>query len=241
MSFTALSPNFLVKVPKEEENNRREMDGGLFLHPNYIYMTRNTQCGIIESISENAHKEFPEAVIGDMLLIHHFVQRSHSTKGDNDKFIAFEDETYKYYNVTSKESNGNNNMSYGIYRNGVIIPHPQYVFLEKEIDNKDGWYQTSEQVYQKLEAIKNSIEYLAKTKKTPDTIMAMRNKEAEMSILNQSLHTKEYLPYKISFAHPSLGISNGTTIFALSIAVNTIVEVQGIEYRIAEAKYIAAI
>jgi hypothetical protein len=241
MVLTPLHNNFLIKVSKVEELQRREMDGSLYLHPNYVYMTRNTQCGVIVGVSAGAKKEFPEAEIGDMLLIHHFVQRSHSTKGDNDKFLVFEYENYRYYNVVAKEGAGNNNMAYGIYRNGVIIPHPQYVFLKKEIDNNDGYYQTPEQVHEKLAEIKSSVEYLAKQRMTSEIKMEMMKREAEMMKLNKTLQTKEYLPYKISFAHPSLNIDNGTPVYALSIACQTVTEWNGTEYRVAETRFIGAV
>lgn len=241
MTVTAISPNFIVRVPKEEEKKRREMDGNLYLHPNFVWLTRNTQYGFIESISEEAKKQMPDAIIGDMLLMHHFVQRSNETKGDNDKFLAMEDLENKYYKVGSKEIPGQNNMSYGIYRDGIIIPHPQYVFLEKEIDNKDGWYQSNDEVYAKLADIKSKIEYLSKTRMTSDIAMEIKKREAEMMKINLSLQTKEYLPYKIAFANKSLGIENGTTIFVLNIATQTCIEVMGREYRIAETKYIGAV
>jgi hypothetical protein len=241
MTLQPLSPNFLIKVLKEEEMNKREMDGSLYLHPNFVWLTRNTQCGIIEGISPEANKQLPEAMIGDMLLVHHFVQRSHETKSDNDKFLAYEDEQYKYYNVVSKEIPGSNNMTYGVYRNGEIIPHPQYVFLEKEIENKDGWYQTPEEIFAKLEEIKNFITYRTKNGLTEETIMQVKKKEAEMMELNLSLQTKEYLPYKIAFANKSLGLENGSIVFALNIATQTIVNYNGIDYRVCDTKYLGAV
>lgn len=241
MTFQPLSPNFLIRVPKKEEEAKREKDGELYLNQNYVWMTRNTQCGIIEGISDGAYEEFPEAKVGDILLVHHFVQRSNESSGDNEKFVATEDDDNKFYNVTSKEWRGQNNMSYGIVKNGSIIPHRQYVFLEKEMDNKDGWYQTPEQIYDKLASIKRSIEMLSKTKFTPDIILEIKKREAEMMSLNMSLQAKEYLPYKILFSNPTLGIKNGSTVFVLNIAAQTILEYDGVEYRVIDKKYIAAI
>lgn len=241
MQLQPLSPHFLIKVLKSEENHKREMEGSLYLHPNFVWLTRNTQCGLIEGISPEAHKQLPEAQIGDMLLVHHFVQRSYSQKGDNDKFLAYEDEDYKYYNVVSKEIAGSNNMTYGVYRDGEIIPHPQYVFLEKEIEDKSGWYQSAEDVHAKLEDIKNLITYRTKNGLTEERIMDVKKKESEMMALNLSLQTKEYLPYKIAFANKSLGISAGTTVYALSIACQTLLQFGDKEYRVVEKKYIGAV
>lgn len=240
MVMTALSSYILIKVPKAEEIKRREMDRSLYLHPNYVYMTRNTQCGVIESISKEAKREFPEATEGDMLLFHHFVQRSHSTKGDNDKFLVTEDEENRYYKVPSKEWGGHNNMAYGILRDGKIIPHSQYVFLEKEIENKEGWYETPDEVYEKIANIKTGIENLSKTKFTPDIILEIKKREGEMMQLNLSLQTKEYLPYKIAFANKALGLDAGSIVFALNIACQNITEWAGISYRVVDTKYIAA-
>lgn len=243
MLHIPLSPNFLIKVPKQEEENKREKDGSIYLHPNYVWMTRNTQCGFIEGISGEAAKQLPEAKEGDILLIHHFVQRSNSSEGDNDKFLVMQDEEYKYYNVTSKEVPGQNNMTYGVYRDGEIIPHPQYVFLEKEIDNKDGWYQTPDEIFEKIEHIKKGIEILSRNKQTSELLMEVKKREAEMTKLSMSLQAKEYLPYKIAFANKALGIPNGTTVFCLNIACQTLisVDVLGRKFRIIEAKYVATV
>lgn len=241
MPIAAISPNFIVKVPKAEENLKREMDGALYLHPNYVYMTRNTQCGIIEAISDAAKRQLPEAEIGDMLLMHHFVQRSHSSKGDNEKFVAMQDDECKFYNVTSKEWNGQNNMTYGVYKNNEIIPHRQFVFLEKEAGNKEGWHQTDDEVLEKIADIKRGIEILSRTRQTQEIMLEMKKREAEIMQLSASMQTKEYLPYKIAYANKYLGLSKGTMVYVLNIAANTIIDVLGTEYRVVDTKYIGAV
>lgn len=241
MQYRALSPNIIVKVSKEEEKNRREMEDGIYLHPNYVWLTRNTQHGIIEAISDEAKKQLPEAEIGDTLLFHHFVQRSNASNSDNDKFLATEDEENKFYNVTAKECNGEDVYAYGIYRNGEIIPHKQYVFLEKEIENKDGWYQTEEQVAEKIKALQSQVSNLCKTRGSSEISEKIMKLETEMMYLNLSLRGKEYLPYKIAFANKALGIPSGAIIFALNIACETVISVLDKKYRIIEAKYIGAV
>lgn len=228
----AISPNFIVRVPKDEQSKRREMDNGLYLHPNFVWMTRNMQCGEIVSISNDAKVEMPEAEVGDVLLLHHFVERSYSTKGDNKKFLIHEDEDYNYYNVCSKEWNGNNNQCYGVSKSDTIIPHQQYIFLEPEVENKEGWHQTKEDVYAKLEDIKNRIMNLAKNGMTEEKATEITKMEKEQYNLNLSLQKKEYLPYKV--------VGSDEVVWILNIAAQTKISFLDKEYIVAERKYVGA-
>lgn len=240
MNLQPLSPNFLVRVPKKEENEMREIKNGVWLHPNFVWMTRNTQCGEIVAISNKANKELPEAKEGDILLFHHFIQRSHSLNSDNKKFLATEDDDYKYYNVNSIECNGNNNNCYGVWDGERIIPHKEYVFLEKP-NESEGWVVSKDKLYQRMNEIKSEVTYLAKNAHTEEMITVLRAKEKEMAQMTLSLQKKEYVPYKIAYANPLLGIPNGTIVYALNIGCMTELDFMDKTYIIAEYKYIAAI
>lgn len=228
----AISPNFIVRVPKDEQSKRREMDNGLYLHPNFVWMTRNMQCGEIVDISDEAKKEMPEAEKGDLLLLHHFVERSYSTKGDNKKFLIHEDDEYNYYNVCSKEWNGNNNQCYGVSKNGSIVPHQQYIFLEPEIEDKEGWHQSKDEVYAKLETIKQNILNLAKNGMTDEKAREITKLEKQQLELNLSLQKKEYLPYKVA--------TSNEVVWVLNIAAQTKISFLDKEYIVAERKYVGA-
>ena len=250
-TMQSLSPNFIIRVPKKDESEKREKIGHIYLHPSFVWMTRNTQCGVIESISNEAQKQFPNAKIGDILLCHHFVQASHSVKEYRKRYLVNEDNDNFYYKVTAQEYNGDNNQSYGIWDGEKIIPHKDYVFLEKELVQLDtpkqesnieltDYKQTNDDVYQKLENIKSYIMNLTKTKMTDEIKREILSKEKEQSELSKKMQERRFIPCKIAYSNSSLGIDNGTTVYALNIAVQTTIEFNGIEYRVCSPKYISA-
>jgi DNA-binding transcriptional regulator YiaG len=251
MELSPFSPNIIIKVPKQEESQKREKIGAIYLHPAFVWMTRNTQYGIIHSISPEAQKNFPTAKVGQLLICHHFVQASHSLKESEKRFLVHEDETYFYYTVTTKEWNGQNNQSYGVFDGENIIPHKDYVFLEKELpvlnykkEVLNGieipeFHQTTDEIYAKLEEIKAEIMNLTKTKMSPEIRSAIIVKEKEQSAMTKKLHEKKYLPYTIAFANKKLGISNNQIALCLNIGCATVVEFQEKEYRICPSKYVA--
>lgn len=243
MQLRPFSPNFLIKVPKQEEIDKRERVGEVYLHPSFVWMTRNTQCGIIHNISKEAHLQLPDAKVGDILITHHFVQGSHSINESGMDFLVHEDDTYNYYNVVAKEGYGKNNQSYAVYNGKEIIPHKQYVFLEKEFPKEiveDEYIETPDDVQSKLESIKAEIMSLAKTRNNPEIAIAIQKKEREQLEMGKKMHKKEYIKVKVAYANPLSGLKNGSIVYALTLGCATIVEFNNVEYRIAELKYIAA-
>lgn len=246
-----MSPYFVIKVPKSDEINKREKIGNIYIHPSFVWMTRNTQCGIIHDISKESSEQFKEAKVNDILITHHFTQGSHSSRETNKKFLVHDDELYNYYIVTSKETNGQNNQTYGVWDKEKITPHKEYVFLEYEMpkvelkeENKTiesiNLEQTSEDIILKLEAIKKDTEMLTKGKITPEIIRLVQSNENEQIRLSQKLHEKKYLPYKVAYSNTLSKYKSGDIVFCLNIAANTSLEFNGKEYRIIETKYIAA-
>lgn len=240
MQYEPLSPNIVVKVPKLDEQSMREKKGNLYLHPNFVWMTRNTQCGEIVAISTEAHTQLPEAGVGDILLFHHFVQRSHSLKGDNDKFLIDEDEDYRFYNVNTKEWRGNNNNTYGVWNGTEIIPHKDYVLLEKPEENTEGWHEPNEKIYERMEQMKVDIQNLASNKMTDELLKVLQAKELELQKMTIALQKKEYRKYRIAFSNPSLCIPKGSWIYALNIACMTEFLFLDKKYTVAESRYVAA-
>jgi hypothetical protein len=241
MSLTAISPNILVKVPKNIEIKRREKEGQIYLHPSFVWMTKNTQYGIIESISPSAKEEFPESKKGQLLIIHHFTQGSHSVLENTKKFLVHEDEEYNYYNVTTTEWNGQNTQSYGVWDGEKITPHKNYIFLKKETEDKEGWYETEDETLERLAIIKQKSINLARTQLTPEIITQVQNWEREMLSINKNLQKKEYIQKEIAHCHPKSGFTNGQSIYIFNKAANLVIEFQGTEYIVAETKYIVAI
>jgi len=247
-----LSPNFLIRVPKQEEKDRSEKIDGIYLHPAFVWMTRNTQCGIIEAISEGAATNFPEAKVGDVLIVHHFTQGSVSSLEKTKRFLVYEDEKNHYYNVTSQEWNGQNNQTYGVWDGEKIIPHPEFLFLEMDVikpkseETPEGillaeWHQTPEEIQMKLEQIKNDILNLTKQQITPEIVRVVQKKEAEQMRLSSQLHQIKYLQYTIAYSHPSLSMPTGSKPYIKSNAVNTTIEFNNKEYRVCERRYIGAV
>lgn len=247
-----LSPNFLIRVPKKDEKDRSEKIDGVYLHPAFVWMTRNTQCGIIEGISKGAAANFPEAKIGDILIVHHFTQGSVSSLETTKRFLVSEDEDNHYYNVTSQEWNGQNNQTYGVWDGDKIIPHPEYLFLEMNVvkpileETPEGiilseWHQTPEEIQMKLERIKNDILNLTKQHITPEIVTAVQKKELEQMRLSEQLHQIKYLQYTIAYSHPTLSMPSGSKAYIKNNAVNTTIEFNNKEYRVCEKRYIGAV
>lgn len=236
-----ISPYIVIKVPKKDEIEMREKIGEIYIHPTFVWMTRNTQNGIIVNVSPEAKRIFPEAKEGHILLTHHFVQGSMLESERTKRFLIHEDEEFNYYNVIAKECNGQNNQSYAIWDGINITPHKDYVFFEKEMPyQSEDNYMDAESITDKLSAIKAEIMSLTKTGLTQQVIQAIQSKESEQMRLSQNMHKKEYLQYKVAFSNPSQNITQGSIVYALNIACNTEILFNGIEYRVVETRYIGA-
>lgn len=241
MPMQVLSPNILIKVPKKEETERREKIGNLYIHPSFVWMTRNTQNGIVVSISPEAKKQFPEVKEGDILIVHHFVQNTYAAKDNRNNFLVHEDIDYNYYSVTTTMYDGQNNQTYGLFDGEKIIPHKDYIFLEKEMGEENNIWNEPDYVHAKQQDIKNQIYSLTKTRLTPEIISAVHKLEKEQMELSTKLQKNEYLPYKIAYCNPSLNLEKGSSIYSLNIASNTTIDFLGNSYRVVEKKFIVAI
>lgn len=128
---------FLVRIPKNQQKERLEKIGSIYIPPDYVFLTRGMQCGEIIAIGEGAKQYFPEAQIGHILLFHHIVEGKKDHNGNYSFYIGADDE-YTYYIVTAYSDNGEKNLSYGVWDGEKIIPNKDYIFLkthqEKETD-----------------------------------------------------------------------------------------------------------
>lgn len=253
---------FLIRIPKNRQKERLEKMGNLYLHPNYVYLTRGMQYGQIVAIGEKAQMQLQEANCGDILLFHHFVE-SHEKSQCVDS-----DEIYNYYVVTALSHNGQNNQTYGIWQNDTIIPHPEYLFLEAEkpldlIQTPDEYIEKALKATEsgiflfkewridraaltsQMEEIKAQIESLSKTKMTAPVIKAIEEKEAEMNRISKIINSKKYQLYNLVAAHSSFTdeveacfnttLLPGHPIYMLDIACQTKMEFNNTEYIVAKS------
>lgn len=258
-----MPPYFLVSIPKKDQKERKEKIGSIYLHPTYIFLTRNMQCGEIVAIGSQAAELLPDASVGDTLLFHHFVESLEKCQ------CVDSDDNFNYYVVTACYHNGQNNQTYGIWNGKNIIPHPDYIFLACETEdnataldeflhkktavNENGilqfndWKITREDITRKMEKIKNEIESLAKTKMREDVAREINRKESEMNELSKLMHKKRYQLYSIFAINPSfnLAIANiygcwlasGSKVYMLNIACETKIEFDRKEYIVAKSQH----
>lgn len=257
---------FLVRIEKKVQKERREKIGSLYVAPGYTFMTRNLQSGEIIAIGEKAHKEFPEANIGDTLLMHHFVE----AQDDEKQYLVDEDDTYRYYTVTALSWNGRANETYGVWNGEKIITHQEFILLEKEKyippptpdeylaqalqETESGlaifkdWKNTREETESKMASIKSEIESLSKSgTHKPHIQQGIAEKEMELNALSEKINKKTYLPYTIAALNPCLSewfhteIKEGDVIYMMNYACNTEIEFNGIAYLIASTRFIGFI
>lgn len=261
MTLKALPHYFIIKIEIEKQKQRKEKIGSLFVHASHTFMQRNVQSGQIVSIGEIAAKQFPQAKIGDELIVHHFCE--------NEDHLVFSDEIYNYYIITASNYNGKRNETYGAFSNGNIIPHPEFVFIEPEIKEKEiaanrvidcrtkqvgslilfeNWEEKRESKEEKAKILMDEIKNSSKGKSLRDDVkIALEDKQSEAGKLTSSLNKKQYLPYEISAYNPILqrsynkDLKTVSKILALDQAAMTTLEFNSKEYIIVESKYCVAI
>lgn len=255
MNLKPLPHFFIVKINIEEQKIRKEKVGSLYLHCSEVQMQRNMQCGDIVAMGDIASDNFKEAKIGDTLIFHHFVE------GDKDSSnLIASDGIFNYYNVTASEYNGHRNESFGVWDGKNIIPHPDFIFIEPEIKEKalsqdefieknttkvgslilfNSWEESREEKEEKARAITSQIKNASKGKSMSDgsrrAIEEMQNEAASITL---SLNKKEYKPYKVFAANPSVQAKEN--VYALNISASMKVEFMGVEYTVIQTKYTAA-
>lgn len=244
-------PDFvLIKISKQEQKDRKFKIGSLYIPEQLIYMTRNCQAGEIVEIGGAAQELFPDAKIGDALIVHHFLE------SESKPYFIDSDNIYNYYTCPCMQTNMN--LAYGYYNGETIIPHPDYVFLkvEKE-DNQEmeitkggiltfkNWETTREENEMKLSRLKAEAQELAKTDPNrPDVKVAIEGREAEMNKISKTINTKKLLPFKIEYAHPSLSENFGKqlqkddVLYCANFACQTKMEFQQVEYIICKVEHV---
>lgn len=220
---------FLIKIGKIDQKERKNKIGNIFIPQTTVFMTREVQYGEIVHIGERAGKAFPEAEIGDTLLIHYFVSGKQSEDADEGRYKIDEDEKFNYYLVTAMSHNGRQNESYGVVKkDGTIITHKDYILLEtekpaesdlppdefinKSISKTKGglflfnqWKESREEKGAKMAELKNRVQELSKSGiHLPHVAKGIRELEMEMDVISKDISKKQYLPYSVAAFNPIL-------------------------------------
>lgn len=265
MTLKPMPQYFIIKISIEEQKNRKEKIGSLYVHTSHTFMQRNQQNGEVVAIGSLAHKQFSEVEIGDILIFHHFVESDGSSKSN----LIYSDEKFNYYNVTASDFNGHRNETYGVFKNNEIIPHPEFIFIEPEIKPREiavdefieqntkqvgslilfnNWDETREAKEIKAEKITSQIKEASKGKTMSDsTKSGLLELQNEAEKITASLNKQQYIPYKIAwinkktkgFLQRNSEIKN--KVFALSVASQTELEFMGKIYLIVNSKYCVAV
>ena len=233
MAITPRAPYFFIKINKGIQKDRKEKIGSLYVHPDYVFMKRNMQCGEIVAIGTKAHEYFPEAKVGDVLIMHHMIEAAEKS------YIIDSDETFNYYMVQAFEFPGERNMTYGVWNETEIIPNKDYIFLESEqlttdlpdlevqsnLAGEGSWKvnipmtvsagglfvakevkRTREDLTVEMRANLTRIKQLSnsQSRMNREVIAEIKRLEGENAKLSKQISHKEYEPYKIAFINPEI-------------------------------------
>ena len=238
-AFVPLNPNLIVKIAKKSLLDNREGDK-VYYHQSYVWYTRNLQCGEVVAISPVAKSEMKDVNIGDLLIFHHYIEASVAMSEMNSDYMVGEDADYSYFNVSAKENPGGMTMAYAVIKDGLIVPHKDYVFLEEQVPEK---YAIDRQdALNKMEKVKNRNLHLMHTSSPSEHLRtSVRRAEAENQKMTLHLNKKLTIPFVVAFASPDKPYSIGDTICTFNMASNVTVSVNNIDYRVVESRFVRAI
>lgn len=161
--FSPMPPYILIKINKQEQQEKKEKIGSLYFPSAYAFMRRELQFGIIESIGEGAAEFMPEMEVGDYALIHHFTSGKKDDKGYN-FYIIGEDDEFAYYVINVYEIPGERQLLYAIAKGEEIIPTPDHIFLEVSNENIREWEENKSGILTRSEVTKSREEWVQLTK-----------------------------------------------------------------------------
>lgn len=211
---------FLISISKKEQKERKEKIGSISLHLDEGDMSRNMQYGEIVDMGSKAQSILPQAKIGDLLIVHHFVEGDKESREDS---LVFENDEHRYYVVSSYAQAGKATEVFGVWNGETVIPHPEYLFLKKDQPvisdtNKDAYlnqameatksgilvfkeYHVARESHtETLERLKTEAMHLGKMKQTPDVIKAIEAKQDEMLAITKKMNASTFKPYHVKFA-----------------------------------------
>lgn len=209
---------FLVKIKKQEQKDFKEKvskNSPFFMPVGLTFNSRNVECGEIIQIGEDLKVYGWEDIQpGHTLIFHHTVEDNSNSA--NKQFWVFEDEEFNYYAIDELNVRG-------FYDGQKVTPHPNYIFLKnipcfdesEETDTVTGnklrksesglflmadWENSSSNIAQKSEKLKQRIESLAKSKRTDEIQLVMESLEQERIELNKKAQRKKFLPYRVAYS-----------------------------------------
>lgn len=214
---------FLVRINKKEQaefKTKVSKSSPFFMPIGQIHSSRNMEHGEIVQIGEKMKGIYgwENCQVGDTLIFHHTIEDV--GKSATQQYWVYEDEVYNYYIVDEINVRG-------FTKGGAITPHPNFVFLknipcyetdgmvDEHTGNKlkksegglfviTGWENSASNIAQKSEAIKEHIESLTKSKRTPEIQTALESMEAERIELNRKAQKRMYLPYRVAAVNRKL-------------------------------------
>lgn len=258
-------PNFfIVSINKEQQKKKKNQIGSLYVCTTDKDESRNMQSGTIVSIGSHAAEVFPQAKIGDTLLLHWWVESNQR----NNK--CYEDEENNYYFVTAIECLGRAIEAYGIWNGTEIVPNPEYIFLQvpnkgksnmtpdeyidaatKKTDSGllifDEWVETRAEKEQKMAKLNAEIQSLSKSKMNDHLKSGIKAKEEELSALSKSINRSCIEFHSIAAINPSMAeeikecfgeeIRIGDKVGMLNQACQTTLDFNGKTYIVALSKH----
>lgn len=255
----------MVKISRKEQQNRKQKVGSIIIPETQRFMMYNAQAGEIVEIGQRAHEYFPEAKIGDTLLIHHFCEGENESESRLDHLVH-QDENYNYYVVAAFDYGRKGNETYGVWNGEKIIPNKDYIFLEVPIKDDpkspdeyinsalskssggllvfSNWTESRETKAEKMQRLKREIQELSKSgAQKPHIAEGIKVKEAELEKLSLDINNKSYQQYTVAAFNPELKeslpeIKVGNLVYVLNIAAQTEIDFMGTKYIVTKSSYI---
>jgi len=227
MNIKVMPNLFLVRINKKEQKDFKEKlskNSPFFTAVSSQHNARNMECGEIVQIGERIKiYGWENCKVGMQLIFHHSIESPVSSKGKDKyslQYFIYEDEGFNYYVVDDINCRG-------FFDGEKITPHPNFVFLKNlpaydnndEIDQATGnkikqssggifmvtnWDDSPQNIAQKSQKIKDRIESLTKSKRTPERQLEMERLEQERIKLNRKSQKHEFLPFKVAFSNRKL-------------------------------------
>ena len=259
------SPYFLIRISRQEQATKQQKIGSIIIPETVRFMMYNVQAGEIVGIGDKAKTHFPEAKVGNILLVHHFVQGESEQEAREDHLVH-QDELYNYYVVTCFDFYRKGNETYGVWDGEKIIPNKDYIFLNVPVKNDpntpdeyiqsalhknesgiftfSNWSESRESKADKMKQLQRDIKELSKSGVQKEHIAkAIKEKEAELELLSIDLNVKTYVKHIVAAFHPDLlesipNICIGDAIYILNYAAETQIDFMDKKYIVAKTNYI---
>lgn len=220
MPFQIMPDKFLVKINKEKQKYFKQhasINSVIYIPPTNQFEAKNMENGIIVQIGGKCKEFYGDiAKVGLCLIFHWRIEAN--DKNTREQYFLWEDDTWNYYAVPLEHTRG-------IWNGNYVVPHKNYVFLKNvsalpeqgEYDEMyktylkktniglltfSKWEDNAVNIAQKVEQLKNKIESLSKSTRTPEIQHKIGELEKERQELNRKSQKAAYLPYKLAYAHP---------------------------------------